>query len=144
MNIQENISLKAYNTFGIDVKAKFFIEINGLAQLQKVLELKAYPQKFVVSGGSNMLLTKDVDALVIHINLRGITIVDENEDEVVIKVMAGENWHELVLWSLDQGIWRYRKPFLDSREHRYSPNSEHWCIWYRTKGCFLKVAQLWK
>ncbi|WP_420602484.1 UDP-N-acetylmuramate dehydrogenase [Flagellimonas sp.] len=103
MNIQENISLKAYNTFGIDVKAKFFIEINGLAQLQKVLELKAYPQKFVVSGGSNMLLTKDVDALVIHINLRGITIVDENEDEVVIKVMAGENWHELVLWSLDQG-----------------------------------------
>ncbi|SNZ01930.1 UDP-N-acetylmuramate dehydrogenase [Flagellimonas pacifica] len=103
MNIQENISLKSHNTFGIDVKAKFFIEINGLAQLQKVLKLKAYPQKLIVSGGSNMLLTKDIEALVMHINLKGIDVSDENEDEVVIKVMAGENWHELVLWSLDQG-----------------------------------------
>ncbi|UII80563.1 UDP-N-acetylmuramate dehydrogenase [Flagellimonas sp. CMM7] len=103
MNIQENISLKSYNTFGIDVKARFFIEINGLAQLQKVLELEAYPKKFIISGGSNMLLTKDIDALVMHINLKGITVVEEDEDEVVVKAMAGENWHELVLWSLDNG-----------------------------------------
>lgn len=103
MNIQENISLKSYNTFGIDAKARFFIEINGLAQLQKVLELEAYPKKFIISGGSNMLLTKDIDALVMHINLKGITVVEENEDEVVVKAMAGENWHELVLWSLDNG-----------------------------------------
>lgn len=103
MNIQENISLKSYNTFGIDAKARFFIEINGLAQLQKVLELEAYPKKFIISGGSNMLLTKDIDALVMHINLKGITVVEENEDEIVVKAMAGENWHELVLWSLDNG-----------------------------------------
>lgn len=103
MNIQENISLKDYNTFGIDVKARFFIEINGLAQLQKVLELKAYPDKFILSGGSNILLTNDIEALVMHINLKGISVVEENEDEVQIKIMAGENWHELVLWSLDQG-----------------------------------------
>ncbi|MFC4222204.1 UDP-N-acetylmuramate dehydrogenase [Flagellimonas marina] len=103
MNIQENISLKHHNTFGIDVKARYFVEITGLAQLQKILELKAYPKKFILSGGSNMLLTKDIDALVMHINLKGISIVDENEDDVEIKVMAGENWHELVLWSLDKG-----------------------------------------
>ncbi|MEO9510743.1 MAG: UDP-N-acetylmuramate dehydrogenase [Flavobacteriaceae bacterium] len=103
MNIQENISLKEYNTFGIDVKARYFIEIKGLVQLQRTLELKAYSRKFIVSGGSNMLLTKDIDALVIHINLKGISIVEENEDEVIIKIMAGENWHELVLWSLDRG-----------------------------------------
>lgn len=103
MNIQENISLKDYNTFGIDVKARFFIEINGLAQLQKVLELKSYPEKFILSGGSNILLTNDIEALVMHINLKGISVVEENEDEVQIKVMAGENWHELVLWSLDKG-----------------------------------------
>ncbi len=103
MNIQENISLKDYNTFGIDVKARFFIEINGLAQLQKVLELKAYPDKFILSGGSNILLTNDIEALVMHINLKGITVVEEDEEEVEIKVMAGENWHELVLWSLDKG-----------------------------------------
>ncbi|MEX0312966.1 MAG: UDP-N-acetylmuramate dehydrogenase [Allomuricauda sp.] len=103
MNIQENISLKSYNTFGIEVMAKAFVEINGLAQLQKVLELKAYPEKFILSGGSNILLVKDIDALVMHINLKGITVLEENDDEVVIKVMAGENWHNLVLWSLEKG-----------------------------------------
>lgn len=103
MNIQENISLKNYNTFGIDVKARFFVEITGLVQLQKALELKAYPKKFIISGGSNMLLTKDIDALVMHINLKGITVVEEDENSVEVKVMAGENWHELVMWSLEQG-----------------------------------------
>ena len=104
MNIQENISLKNYNTFGIDVKARFFVEITGLVQLQKVLELKAYPKKFIISGGSNMLLTKDIDALVVHLKLKGISIVEENENFVEVKAMAGENWHELVMWSLDQGF----------------------------------------
>ena len=103
MNIQENISLKSYNTFGIDVKAKFFVEITGLVQLQKALELKAYPKKFIISGGSNMLLTNDIDALVMHINLKGITVVEEDEKTVEVKAMAGENWHELVIWSLKQG-----------------------------------------
>ncbi|WP_298794723.1 UDP-N-acetylmuramate dehydrogenase [uncultured Allomuricauda sp.] len=103
MNIQENISLKDYNTFGIDVKAKAFVEINGLAQLQKVLELKAYPEKFILSGGSNMLLTKDIDALVMHINLKGISVVEENDTEIILKAMAGENWHNLVLWTLERG-----------------------------------------
>ena len=103
MNIQENISLKPYNTFGIDAKAKYFVEITGLAQLQKVLELKAYPERFIISGGSNLLLTKDIDALVIYINLKGKTIVEEDESTVEIKAMAGENWHELVLWTLEKG-----------------------------------------
>ncbi|NAY92501.1 UDP-N-acetylmuramate dehydrogenase [Muricauda sp. JGD-17] len=103
MNIQENISLKPYNTFGIDVNAKFFVEITGLVQLQKVLELKAYPKKFVISGGSNLLLTKDIDALVMHINLKGKTIVEEDEYSVEVKAMAGENWHELVMWCLENG-----------------------------------------
>ena len=104
MNIQENISLKPYNTFGIDVKAKYFLEITGLAQLQKVLELNAYPERFIISGGSNLLLTKDIDALVVHINLKGKTIVEEDDSSAEVKVMAGENWHDLVLWSLDQGF----------------------------------------
>jgi UDP-N-acetylmuramate dehydrogenase len=103
VNIQENISLKSYNTFGIDVKAKFFVEITGLVQLQKALELKAYPKKFIISGGSNMLLTNDIDALVMHINLKGITVVEEDEKTVEVKAMAGENWHKLVMWSLNQG-----------------------------------------
>ncbi|WP_222983557.1 UDP-N-acetylmuramate dehydrogenase [Flagellimonas meishanensis] len=103
MNIQENISLKPYNTFGIDAKARYFVEITGLAQLQKVLELKAYPNKFIISGGSNLLLTKDIDALVLHINIKGKTVVEEDTEAVEVKVMAGENWHGFVMWCLDNG-----------------------------------------
>ncbi|BFP39772.1 UDP-N-acetylmuramate dehydrogenase [Flavobacteriaceae bacterium GF1] len=101
MEIKDNISLKPYNTFGIDVMAKHFVEVTGLAQLQKLLQLSAYPDKFIISGGSNMLLTKDIEALVMHINLKGIRIVEEDQETVTIKIMAGENWHDLVLWTLD-------------------------------------------
>ncbi|QXP55870.1 UDP-N-acetylmuramate dehydrogenase [Cellulophaga sp. HaHa_2_95] len=102
MKIKNNVSLKSYNTFGIDVKARFFYEITTLAALESVLKLEEYPNKFVISGGSNMLLTKDIDALVLHLNLKGIKIVSETDHDVVINVMAGENWHKLVLWTLDQ------------------------------------------
>ncbi|MEM9077944.1 MAG: UDP-N-acetylmuramate dehydrogenase [Bacteroidota bacterium] len=101
MKVQENISLKDYNTFGIAVTAKSFVEVSTLLQLQKVLELKAYPQKFILSGGSNILLTQDIEALVIYMNLKGISVEEETDSEVVLKVMAGENWHQLVLWSLE-------------------------------------------
>ena len=101
MPIQENIALKTYNTFGIDAKAKFFCEINSLADLEETLLLDEYPEKFIISGGSNMLITKDIDALVMHINLKGKTILHEDEKQVLIQVMAGENWHQMVLWTLD-------------------------------------------
>lgn len=100
MEIQENFSLKPYNTFGIDAKAKFFIEVNSVQELQKILADKSYPDKFILGGGSNMLITEDLDTLVIHVNIKGITIENEGEDSVEIKVMAGENWHEMVLWTL--------------------------------------------
>ncbi|MCK0191364.1 UDP-N-acetylmuramate dehydrogenase [Arenibacter sp. F20364] len=101
MEIQQDISLKKYNTFGIDAKAKFFCEINSIDALKKALALKGYPNLFVLGGGSNMLITKDLENLVLHINLKGIEVVSENNDEVVIKVNAGENWHNMVLWTLD-------------------------------------------
>jgi UDP-N-acetylmuramate dehydrogenase len=101
VNIQENISLKEYNTFGIAANAKFFVEINSVLQLQKALQLSAYPEKFIISGGSNMLLTKDIDSLVLHIHMKGISVFEEDNDSVIIKVMAGENWHNLVLWTID-------------------------------------------
>ena len=122
MNIQENISLKNHNTFGIDVKARFFVEITGLVQLQKVLELKAYPKKFIISGGSNMLLTKDIDALVMHIGLKGITVVEEDENSVEVKVMAGENWHELVLWSLERGYGGLETSLSSIRVRAFTSN----------------------
>lgn len=102
MHIQHNISLKPYNTFGIDVKAKHFISVENIDDLKTIFSTEKFPNKFIIGGGSNMLLTKDVDALVIHLNLKGKTIVSENDNHVFIKAEAGENWHDFVLWTLKQ------------------------------------------
>ncbi|MGA1227156.1 MAG: UDP-N-acetylmuramate dehydrogenase [Tamlana sp.] len=101
MQILENISLKSYNTFGIDVKAKHFVSVNNINELKQVLSLKEYANKLILGGGSNMLLTKDFEGLVIHINLKGIEIVNEDENAVFVKAYAGENWHQFVLWCIN-------------------------------------------
>ena len=75
MQIQENISLKPYNTFAIDAKAKAFVSVSSIDELKYVLGLSHYPNIFILGGGSNMLLTKDMDELVVHINIKGIEIV---------------------------------------------------------------------
>ncbi|MDX5585506.1 MAG: UDP-N-acetylmuramate dehydrogenase [Aureibaculum sp.] len=99
MDIQQNISLKSYNTFGIDVKARRFVDISSLNELENVI--RSEKNFFILSGGSNLLLTKDVDKLVIHLNTKGIEVVQENSNDILIKVQAGENWHEFVLWCID-------------------------------------------
>lgn len=99
MEIQQNISLKSYNTFGIDVKARKFVDITSLDQLKKVVRQEKY--FFILSGGSNLLLTKDIDKLVVHFNTKGIAVLEETNNNVFVKVQAGENWHEFVLWCID-------------------------------------------
>jgi len=98
--ILENVHLKHYNTFGIDVKAKYFVSVKSVEELKSVLKLKDYPDKFIFGGGSNMLFTKDIEALVIHLDLKNIEIVSKAENTVNVKVSAGENWHDFVLWCL--------------------------------------------
>lgn len=100
MNIQKNISLKPYNTFGIDVTAKRFISVDSVYALQQLLNVEK--DVFLISGGSNMLLTKDIEKLVVHINIKGISIDRENQNDIFITVNAGENWHEFVLWCVSQ------------------------------------------
>ena len=104
MQIQNNISLKKYNTFGIEAKAKQFAAVHSTEELKVILKENKEQKKFILGGGSNMLLTKDVDALVIHIDLKGKKIIDENEDFVWVESQAGENWHEFVLWTIDQNF----------------------------------------
>jgi len=104
VHIQHDISLKAFNTFGIDVNARHFVSVSTLEQLISVLKLKNYPNKLILGGGSNMLLTKDVNALVIHINIKGITKINEEKDHVFVKANAGENWHEFVISCLNNNL----------------------------------------
>lgn len=104
MEIINNFSLKNYNTFGIEAKARQFVAIHSIAELRTVLEQNKSQKKFILGGGSNMLLTKDVDALVIHVDLKGKKIIKETDDFVWVESQAGENWHEFVLWTIDQNF----------------------------------------
>lgn len=102
MNIQKNVSLKDYNSFGINKKARFFTEV---ASVQEVVEALNQAEKLqlpilVLGGGSNILLTRDVEALVIRINIRGIQLIREDTNHVWVKVGAGEVWHDFVLHAI--------------------------------------------
>jgi len=101
VKIQHNISLKSYNTFGINVKAKHFISVTSINELLEVLKLERYPDIFILGAGSNMLLTQDINALVVHVNLKGIAIISDDDDHVIINAKAGENWHDFVCWCLE-------------------------------------------
>lgn len=100
MQIIDNFSLKKFNTFGIDAKAKRFVAVHSTEELKSVLGDHRLEKKFILGGGSNMLLTKDIEALVIHIDLRGKRVLSRDENHVFVEAAAGENWHEFVLWTI--------------------------------------------
>ena len=104
MQIQNNFSLKKYNTFGIEAKAKQFVAVHSVEELKQILATHKTEAKFILGGGSNMLLTQDINALVIHIDLKGKKIIKEDNDYVWVESQAGEVWHEFVLWSIDQNL----------------------------------------
>ena len=101
--IQENVSLQAYNTFGIEATARHYIAITSIDALREALLLPGYQEKFILGGGSNILITKPIEALVIHMNIKGKKILWEDDRTVTIKVMAGEVWHPFVMWCIEQG-----------------------------------------
>lgn len=97
--IRENASLLPYNTFGIDAKARFMVKVNSVDELRAIItdeRVRSLP-RLIIGGGSNVLLTKDFEGLVILNSIKGIDVISENEDEVVLEVGAGEVWHELVM-----------------------------------------------
>ena len=104
MEILNNFSLKNYNTFGIEAKAEQFVAVHSVAELKTILEQNKNQKKFILGGGSNMLLTKNIEALVIHIDLKGKKIIKEDADFVWIEGQAGENWHQFVLWNIEQNF----------------------------------------
>jgi len=101
--VKQNQSLKPYNTFGLDISAKYFVDANSVDEIIAALSFshKNKLPVMLLNGGSNMLLTHDLDGLVLKLNLKGIEIVSENENFVQVKVNSGENWHEFVRWTLN-------------------------------------------
>lgn len=104
MKIQENISLKAYNTFGVEANARYFTEVHSTEELQEVLRKWRGGRPFILGGGSNILLTGQLEGLVIKNNIRGKAITGKKGGRAWVSAGGGENWHELVLWCLDRGL----------------------------------------
>ena len=100
MEIQQNISLKLYNTFGIDINAKSFVEVENIDELKEVLT-ENNESILILGGGSNVLFTEDFNGLVIKNKLTGISIIEEDDENVWLRVGAGEVWHEFVLYCID-------------------------------------------
>ncbi|MEQ8908482.1 MAG: UDP-N-acetylmuramate dehydrogenase [Vicingaceae bacterium] len=106
MKIEQNISLKAFNTFGIEAKAKYFLALQNTKEAQGFFSKIAqdYSKILILGGGSNVLLRSDYDGLVLQNQIKGIEQIKEDEDHVWLRVGAGENWHEFVLHCIDKGF----------------------------------------
>lgn len=104
MNIIENYPLLKLNTFGVDVKAKYFTSINTINELIELTKTNVFKdlELLILGGGSNILFTKDFDGLVILNNIKGKKIIDQNQQSIFLKIGAGENWHELVMYCVDK------------------------------------------
>ena len=101
--MEKNKSLLKYNTFGIDVNAKYFTSFSSLKELNELASsiLFSNEKLLVLGGGSNLLLTKNIDALVLKNDILGIEVLNENDSTVDIAVGAGENWHEFVMYCVN-------------------------------------------
>jgi len=102
MIVQENVSLKPFNTFGVDATATLFVSVSDQEELQEILLDPRFNDPLFIGGGSNMLLVSPITKPVIHLNIQGIQIIKETKDTVLISVGAGVTWHKLVLWSLEK------------------------------------------
>ncbi|GAB0155516.1 UDP-N-acetylmuramate dehydrogenase [Chryseobacterium sp. Alg-005] len=102
--MHENFSLQPYNTFGVEAKAKYFTEVQTIDELKEALNFsKTHALRLLLlGGGSNVLLTKDFDGLVIKINLKGISEENADENHILITAKAGENWHKFVMYCLEK------------------------------------------
>ena len=104
--ILKNFSLKSLNSFGVEVKTKYYFAIQKIDNIKFLFSQKkqVINKILVLGGGSNILFTKDYEGLVIHNQIKGIEKVEENKDSVILKVGAGEDWHKFVLHTLKIGL----------------------------------------
>ena len=101
--MQHEISLKPYNTFGIDVKAAAFASFDSIKELITLLPSIKSHETLISGGGSNMLFTKDFEGLFVRNCIKGIQEIERSETHVVIEAGAGELWHDFVMYCVDRG-----------------------------------------
>ncbi|MDR2154026.1 MAG: UDP-N-acetylmuramate dehydrogenase [Burkholderiaceae bacterium] len=106
MIVERNVALARLNSFGIAARAAALVRVRGESDVRDLLADAGWGarSKFVLGGGSNIVLTGDVKAVVLKVEVAGRRVVGETAREVIVEAGAGENWHALVGWTLDQGL----------------------------------------
>ncbi|MFZ2205799.1 MAG: UDP-N-acetylmuramate dehydrogenase [Minisyncoccia bacterium] len=107
MEILRDYDLTSLNTFGISARARFFAEVASEEDFKELFSSTEFKEneKLILGGGSNVLFTKDFDGIVILNKLKGIEIIEDGSESVLIKSMAGEKWHDLVIFTVERGLW---------------------------------------
>lgn len=106
LRVQQDVSLKPFNTLGVEVNARWFAEAHNDADVREAL---AEAQRLgvplqVIGGGSNLLLTRDLEVLVLRMLSKGVRVLEEQGGQLLIEAEAGEPWHPFVMWTLEQGL----------------------------------------
>ena len=106
MHIETGISLKPFNTFGLPAIARQLVRLQSDADVRRVVDHPelGHAPKFILGGGSNVILTRDMPELVLKVEVMGLKLLRETADAYIVEAGAGERWHDLVAWTLDQGL----------------------------------------
>ncbi|MEY4907921.1 MAG: hypothetical protein RL260_1639 [Pseudomonadota bacterium] len=106
MRIETAVNLRAWNTFGLPATAQTLVHIEEEADVRRVVDHPEFGRapKFILGGGSNIVLARDVTACVLKIEIMGLRVVEERADAVIVEAGAGESWHRLVAWTIEQGL----------------------------------------
>lgn len=144
LQVRAAVSLKAHNTFGVDVAARYFAEADDDQQVRQALDAARQRQVplLVLGGGSNLLLTADVDAFVLRMASRGIRLLADDGQRVEIEAEAGEPWHPFVQWTLQQGFAGLENLSLIPGTVGASPVQNIGAYGVELKDCFLGLTAL--
>ena len=104
MMVQTDVSLKAYNTFGVSVRTPLFSEVKTSLELQTVLQDKRFKDAFILGGGSNVLFLDHLSKPVIKVSISGIRVIEENDEIAIVSAGAGVVWHDLVMWCVANNL----------------------------------------
>lgn len=105
MRIEENFPLEKYNTFHIPVKTRWFMEYENEEELQRILHDEYFQESysFHIGGGSNLLFLEDFNGIIVHSRIKGIEVLEEEGDEVVLRIGAAEIWDDVVAFAVQRG-----------------------------------------